>query len=75
MPVFTNPFPSRLVLRLLRGTDPNTGRALVSTVGFGNLRRDASLENIYATAQDLAGLLELSLYSVEKSDRAELLSA
>ena len=75
MPVFANPFPSRLVLRLLRGTDPDTGRPLLSTVGIGSLRRDASLESIYATAQDLAGLLELPLYSVEKSDRAELLSA
>ncbi|MCR4432663.1 MAG: DUF1659 domain-containing protein [Coprothermobacterota bacterium] len=74
MPINANPYPSRLTLRLNAGTNEQTGRPILRTVSFNNVRPDATLDNLYATAQDLAGLMELPLYSVEKVDRSELLS-
>ncbi len=74
MPVNSNSYPSRLTLRLNAGTDPESGRTILRTVSFNNVRPQASLDALYATAQDLASLMELPLYSVEKVDRSELLS-
>ena len=75
MAVTANPSPTRLAMRMNYGTDPESGNMIVRTITLTSLRTAATLENLYATAVDLATLLEKPLYAVEKIDQAQLVKS
>jgi hypothetical protein len=75
MAVTANPSPTRLAMRMNYGTDPVSGSMIVRTITLTHLRNAATLENLYATATDLATLLEKPLHSVEKIDQAQLVES
>jgi hypothetical protein len=75
MAVTANPSPTRLAMRMNYGTDPESGNMIVRTITLTSLRTTATLENLYATAVDLATLLEKPLYAVEKIDQAQLVES
>ena len=72
MAVTANPSPTRLALRMNYGTDPESGNIIVRTITVNSLRIAATNDDLYATATDLASLLEKPLQAVEKIDQAQL---
>lgn len=73
MAVTANPAPTRVSMRMNYGTDPITSDMIVRTITLNNLRNAATNEQLYATATDLASLLEKPLFAVEKIDMASLI--
>jgi len=75
MAVTANPSPTRLAMRMNAGTDPESGNMITRTITLAQLRNAATLDDLYATATDLATLLENPLHAVEKIDLAQLVES
>ncbi len=66
------PYNSRLSLIFQTGTDPGTGAPILKTKSYTNVKSDASDDDVYSVANDLAGLQKYTLHEIQRTDRAKL---
>ena len=71
MPVASSPLGSRLQLRLRIGFTED-GKPILRTRSYANLKSDASDEDLYQTALELAGLQVHELEIIRRVDEEEL---
>ncbi|MCR4434174.1 MAG: DUF1659 domain-containing protein [Caldiserica bacterium] len=69
-----NPISKRLTLKLNKGTDPESGKVIVGSLSVSRIKTEALAEDLYQMAEELAGLLQYPLYTVQVVDTVELLS-
>ena len=65
------PIPSRLQLRLVVGTD-DEGKEIYRLRTFGNVKPDASHEDLMEIANGIGGLQEHPVERVRRIDQADL---
>ena len=68
-----NPIGKRLTLKLLKGTDPESGKPIYTSVSISKIIPAADLDALLATANDIAGLLLYPLNDVQTVTTVELL--
>lgn len=54
------------------GLDEVTGKSIVKTKSFNNVKPTANAEQLYTIAQAIAGLQQLPLHSVERKDTSAI---
>jgi hypothetical protein len=68
-----NPIGKRLTLKLSKGTDPETGKPIYTSVSISKIIPAAEADALLATANEIAGLLLYPLYDVQAVTTVELL--
>ena len=68
-----NPIGKRLTLKLTKGTDPESGKPIYTSVSISKIIPAADLDALFATANDIAGLLLYPLNDVQTVTTVELL--
>jgi len=68
-----NPIGKRLTLKLSKGTDPESGKPIYTSVSLSKIIPQAEADALLATANDIAGLLLYPLYDVQAVTTVELL--
>jgi len=68
-----NPVGKRLTLKLSKGTDPESGKPIYTSVSISKIIPAADADALLATANDIAGLLLYPLYDVQAVTTVELL--
>ncbi|MGE4412184.1 MAG: DUF1659 domain-containing protein [Candidatus Caldatribacteriota bacterium] len=74
MPVVVVPIESRLELNLVTGTDPDDGSPIIKRSYFNNVKDNATEQDIYDVANQLASLQNYSLDSIELTKNMQLTS-
>jgi len=73
MAAIENPIGKRLILKLNKGTDPETGKMILGSLSISKVKSEASADALLATANDVAGLLLYPLVDVQVVSTVELL--
>jgi len=68
-----NPVGKRLTLKLSKGTEPETGKEVFTSLSISKVKTEADPDDLLATANDLAGILLYPLYDVFAVSTVELL--
>ena len=72
MATVNNPMPTKLQLKLVKGTDPVSGKTLYTNETISNIRTAATDENLRLSAMEIAALLELPIDSIVRTDAGTL---
>jgi hypothetical protein len=72
MATINNPMPTKLQLKLVKGTDPVSGKTLYATETISNIRTAATDENLRLSAMEIAALLDLPIDSIVRTDAGTL---
>ena len=72
MATVNNPMPTKLQLKLVKGTDPVSGKTLYTNETISNIRVAATDENLRLSAMEIAALLELPIDSIVRTDAGTL---
>ena len=67
-----DPFSTKLQLKLVKGTDPVSGKTLYTNETISNIRTAATDENLRLSAMEIAALLELPIDSIVRTDAGTL---
>lgn len=74
MPVVVVPYDSRLQLRLVTGTDPDVGSPIIKNYYFSKIKANATEQDIFETANQLASLQKYSLDEIRLNQASQLTS-
>ncbi len=74
MPVVVVPYDSRLRLKLVTGTDPETGKPIIKSNYFGNIKDTALDQDLFDVANQLVNLQKYSLDGIERTNNLQLTS-
>ena len=74
MPVVIVPYDSRFQLNLVIGTDPDDGSPIIKRTYFSNVKDNATEQDIYDVANQLASLCKDSLDNIELDKSMQLTS-
>jgi hypothetical protein len=72
MATINNPMPTKLQLKLVKGTDPVSGKTLYTTETISNIRTAATDDHLRLTSMEIAALLDLPLDSIIRVDAGGL---
>ncbi len=72
MATINNPLPTKLQMKLIKGTDPLSGKTLYTTETISNLRTAATDENLRLSAMEIAALLDLPIDAIIRTDAGSL---
>ena len=72
MSVITMNNPSRLRVKLDAGLSDSTGKTIVKSKTYSNLKNDANEQDVYDVAQALMGLQDYDVLEVLKQDSTTL---
>ena len=64
--------PTKLQLKLVKGTDPTSGKTLYTTETISNIRTAATDENLRFSAMEIAALLDLPIDSIVRTNAGTL---
>ena len=64
MPVNVNPIADRVQLRVIVGTDPESGSPIYQSRSYSNVKPDVSDEDLYTVAAGLGTLMQDNLSDV-----------
>lgn len=64
MPVNVNPISDRVQLRVVLGTDPESGNLIYQSRSYSNVKPEVSDEELYVVAAGLGELMEDSLSDI-----------
>ena len=67
-----DPIPTKLQLKLVKGTDPVSGKTLYTTETISNIRTVATDENLRLSAMEIAALLDLPIDSIVRTNAGTL---
>ena len=70
--VITVPRDSSLQLRLVVGTNPDTGAPIVQSKTFGNIKAAALEQDVYDTATALVGLQKYTVDEIRLGKESQL---
>lgn len=71
----SNLIKSSLKLSFEDGIHPTSGAVILKAKSFNNVKPNASADGLYEVAHAFAGLQELPLYNIERSDNSEITNA
>lgn len=74
MPVVVVPYDSVLQLRLVTGTNPESGNPIIKTKSFNKVKESATEQDVFDVANQLASLQNYSLDEIRLSQSAQLTS-
>ncbi len=74
MSVLVVPYDSVLQLRLITGTDPDSGNPIIKTKSFNKVKDSAIAQDVFDVANELAGLQKFSLDEIRLNQSAQLTS-
>jgi len=74
MPVVVVPYESVLQLRLVTGTDPESGNPIIKTKSFNKVKDSAVEQDIFDVANELVSLQNYSLDEVRLRQTSQLTS-
>ena len=74
MPVIVVPYDSVLQLRLVTGTDPESGNPIIKTKSFNKVKDSAVEQDIFDVANELVSLQNYSLDEVRLRQTSQLTS-
>ncbi|MDD3032079.1 MAG: DUF1659 domain-containing protein [Candidatus Caldatribacteriota bacterium] len=74
MPVVVVPYDSVLQLRLVTGTDPDSGNSIIKTKSFNKVKESATEQDVFDVANQLASLQNYSLDEIRLNQSAQLTS-
>jgi len=74
MPVVVVPYESVLQLRLVIGTDPESGNPIIKTKSFNKVKDSAVEQDIFDVANELVSLQNYSLDEVRLRQTSQLTS-
>jgi len=74
MPVIVVPYDSVLQLRLVTGTDPESGNPIIKTKSFNKVKDSAVEQDIFDVANELVSLQNYSLDEVRLRQTFQLTS-
>jgi len=74
MPVVVVPYDSVLQLRLVTGTDPESGNPVIKTKSFNKVKDSAVEQDIFDVANELVSLQNYSLDEVRLRQTSQLTS-
>jgi hypothetical protein len=74
MPVVVVPYDSVLQLRLVTGTDPESGNPIIKTKSFNKVKESATEQDVFDVANQLVSLQNYSLDEIRLNQSAQLTS-
>jgi hypothetical protein len=74
MPVVVVPYDSVLQLRLVTGTNPESGNPIIKTKSFNKVKESATEQDVFDVANQLASLQNYSLDEIRLNQSAQLTS-
>lgn len=74
MPVLVVPYDSVLQLRLVTGTDPESGNPIIKTKSFNKVKETATEQDVFDVANQLVSLQNYSLDEIRLNQSAQLTS-
>jgi len=74
MPVVVVPYDSVLQLRLVTGTDPESGSPIIKTKSFNKVKDSAVEQDIFDVANELVSLQNYSLDEIRLRQTSQLTS-
>lgn len=72
MPVLVVPYDSTLQLRLIAGTNPETGKAIIRTKSFNQVKESAEEQDVFDTANQLFSLQKYNLDEIRLNKACQL---
>ena len=72
MATTSNPMPTKLQLKLVKGVDPVTSANIYTTKTFGSIRVAATDDKLRLTAMEIAALQELPIEAILRVDTSTL---
>lgn len=74
MPVVVIPYDSVLQLRLVIGTDPESGNPIIRTKSFNRVKDTATNQDVFDVANQLVSLQKYSLEEIRLNKAVQLTS-
>lgn len=74
MPVVVVPYEAVMQLRLVTGTDPDSGAPIIKTKSFSKVKNSAVEQDIFDVANELVGLQKYGLDEIRLRKTSQLSS-
>jgi hypothetical protein len=72
MPILTIPYDSTLQLRLVVGTNPESGKPIIHSKSFNRVKNDADEQDIFDVATQIVSLQKSGLDEIRLNKSAQL---